>query len=220
MNENNINSITAKNAQGKTSFLETICIALFGEGFPSRHNKVYSSSIICEFPFGFVGRTPSSDIVNQSRRTKSVIHEETFQKLFVSCSLSSNPYVRSLSMGIRSLQLNDCCLLHQKLTKIASESGSGEGDYIDVAGIPNRCESNILMDILRLDFECLGKRLWTTVIVDALLASSKHDAGVRLGHGGSKSHIFTSVGKKETTTFLPRTQKDRPHACSLANTKC
>jgi DNA repair exonuclease SbcCD ATPase subunit len=46
--QNNINSITAKNALGKTSFLETICIALFGEGFPSRNNKTYSSSIICQ----------------------------------------------------------------------------------------------------------------------------------------------------------------------------
>jgi len=45
--EYTINSISAKNAQGKTSFLETICIALFGEGFPSRNNKNYSSSIIC-----------------------------------------------------------------------------------------------------------------------------------------------------------------------------
>lgn len=59
--ENNINSITAKNAQGKTSFLETICIALFGEGFPSRHNKVYSSSIICQ-------EKPSSE------NAKTIIH--------------------------------------------------------------------------------------------------------------------------------------------------
>jgi DNA repair exonuclease SbcCD nuclease subunit len=46
--EDTINSITAKNAQGKTSFLETICIALFGNGFPSRHNKNHSASIICQ----------------------------------------------------------------------------------------------------------------------------------------------------------------------------
>jgi exonuclease SbcC len=46
--EDNINSINAKNAQGKTSFLETICISLFGSGFPSRHNKNYSASIICQ----------------------------------------------------------------------------------------------------------------------------------------------------------------------------
>jgi hypothetical protein len=162
----------------------------------------YSSSIVCEFPYGFEGQTPSREIVNQSRRKNNVIHEETFQKLFMSCSLSSNPYVRSLSLGIRSLQLNDCSLVHEKLTKIAIESGSREGDNIDVAGIPNRCESNILMDILRLDFECIGKRLWTTVIVDTLLASSKHDAGVRLGHGGPKSHIFSSI-EKESRYMLP-----------------
>lgn len=42
-----IYSISAKNGMGKTSFLETICIALYGEGFPSRFNKTYSASIIC-----------------------------------------------------------------------------------------------------------------------------------------------------------------------------
>jgi DNA repair exonuclease SbcCD ATPase subunit/DNA repair exonuclease SbcCD nuclease subunit len=47
-NLDNISAITANNACGKSSFLETICIALFGEGFPSRHNKTYSASIICQ----------------------------------------------------------------------------------------------------------------------------------------------------------------------------
>lgn len=42
-----INSISAKNGVGKTSFLEVICIALYGEGFPSRSNKTFSASIIC-----------------------------------------------------------------------------------------------------------------------------------------------------------------------------
>ena len=43
-----ISSINAKNGNGKTSFLETICIALFGEGFPSRTNKQFASSIISQ----------------------------------------------------------------------------------------------------------------------------------------------------------------------------
>lgn len=46
--DKNIVCIGGKNGSGKTSFLEIICIALFGTSFPSRHNKAYSSSIICQ----------------------------------------------------------------------------------------------------------------------------------------------------------------------------
>lgn len=45
--DNNVHCIGGKNGFGKTSFLETICIALFGEGFPNRSNKQHSAAIIC-----------------------------------------------------------------------------------------------------------------------------------------------------------------------------
>lgn len=44
--DGNINIINGKNGKGKTSFLECICIGLFGEGFPSRTNKNYTASLI------------------------------------------------------------------------------------------------------------------------------------------------------------------------------
>lgn len=44
--ENKITAINARNGHGKTNFLEVVCLALFGEGFPSRVNKKYSTSII------------------------------------------------------------------------------------------------------------------------------------------------------------------------------
>ena len=40
--------INGKNATGKSSLLEVICIALFGENMPSRYNKNNSSAIICQ----------------------------------------------------------------------------------------------------------------------------------------------------------------------------
>ena len=43
----NVCTINAMNGQGKSSFLEVICIALFGEPIPSRFNKENSASIIC-----------------------------------------------------------------------------------------------------------------------------------------------------------------------------
>ena len=42
-----ITILGGQNGQGKTSFLETILISLYGVGFPSRTNKHFSSSIIC-----------------------------------------------------------------------------------------------------------------------------------------------------------------------------
>jgi DNA repair exonuclease SbcCD ATPase subunit len=44
---NGVALLNAKNGYGKSSFLEIICLALFGEGIPSRSSK-NSSSIICQ----------------------------------------------------------------------------------------------------------------------------------------------------------------------------
>jgi len=41
-----VSAIVAKNGCGKSNLLEIICIALYGNGFPSRYNKTYSSCII------------------------------------------------------------------------------------------------------------------------------------------------------------------------------
>ncbi len=47
-NYKKINVINARNGEGKSNFLEIICIALFGEGFPSRYNTNYSADIVCD----------------------------------------------------------------------------------------------------------------------------------------------------------------------------
>jgi len=53
--------LNAKNGTGKSNFFEIICIALFGEGFPSRENANYSAGMICDKkPEGF---SPSTTIV-------------------------------------------------------------------------------------------------------------------------------------------------------------
>jgi DNA repair exonuclease SbcCD nuclease subunit len=44
--DSKVNSIGGENASGKTSFIETIIISLYGTGFPSRTCKQYSASII------------------------------------------------------------------------------------------------------------------------------------------------------------------------------
>lgn len=45
--DSNVMLLNADNGCGKSSFLEIICIGLFGVSIPSRYNKQFSSSIIC-----------------------------------------------------------------------------------------------------------------------------------------------------------------------------
>lgn len=46
--DNNIAIINSPNGFGKSSFLEIVCLSLFGESIPSRYSRDYSSSIICQ----------------------------------------------------------------------------------------------------------------------------------------------------------------------------
>ena len=46
--DKNVSLLNAPNGSGKSAFLEIICLSLFGEGIPSRTNKQFSSSIICQ----------------------------------------------------------------------------------------------------------------------------------------------------------------------------
>ena len=67
-NTKNISVINAKNGNGKSNFFEIICIALFGEGFPSRHNTNYSSTIICDKkPAGIMASTRITFNLNDAR---------------------------------------------------------------------------------------------------------------------------------------------------------
>ncbi|KAL7534798.1 hypothetical protein ACHAXR_010621, partial [Thalassiosira sp. AJA248-18] len=102
----------------------------------------------------------SNGIAHSHKHRDRVVKEETFQKLFSFGLLSANPHVRSLTMAIFSTQLSDCTLAHEKVSSIAIESDS------------SRHLGDVLRQVLQLDFEGLGKRLWTTAIVDVLLASA------------------------------------------------
>ena len=46
--EGNVMLLNAENGHGKSSFLEIIVLGLFGSSIPSRHNKQFSSSVICK----------------------------------------------------------------------------------------------------------------------------------------------------------------------------
>jgi len=66
--QNSISLLNAKNGTGKSNFLEIICIALFGEGFPSRQNTNYSAGIICDKkPAGTRGNTTILFSINNTQ---------------------------------------------------------------------------------------------------------------------------------------------------------
>jgi transformation/transcription domain-associated protein len=123
--------------------------------------------MIQEYPYGVDKSLLMTNYYFRDRIAK----EEAFQKLFVSCLLSGNPYLRSLSMGIISTHCHDCAL-----------DGS----------ISIRCTSDILVGLLHLDYECIGEHLWTTIFIDALLASCRYDAGVLLCCQGLDHQVFTT----------------------------
>ena len=60
--------VNAKNGSGKSNFLEIICIALFGEGFPSRENLNYTVGMICDKkPAGVMANTSIVFSLNDKR---------------------------------------------------------------------------------------------------------------------------------------------------------
>ena len=81
-NTKNISIINAKNGNGKSNFLEIICISLFGKGFPSRENKKYSANIICDKkPNGIMASSSITFTLNkQTYNIKRIIRNNSDKK--------------------------------------------------------------------------------------------------------------------------------------------
>jgi DNA repair exonuclease SbcCD ATPase subunit/DNA repair exonuclease SbcCD nuclease subunit len=87
-----ISIINAKNGSGKSNFLEIICIALFGEGFPSRENPHYTVGIICDKkPAGTMASTSITFSIDDKKysllrvmRPNSNARQINFEKIILS----------------------------------------------------------------------------------------------------------------------------------------
>jgi transformation/transcription domain-associated protein len=170
----------------------------------------YDRSVIESYPFG-VDQNQSASI--RVSPNCSLILEETFQKLFIACLLSANQYIRTLCTATFGMRSSNCILVYEELSKLAIEKGCRKNDNIDVAGIPCREPVHILRQLLCADFECLGGRLWTTVVLDFLLATSTHQGGVRARALGS-----VEDGKEEGfASFMPL---KRGGNCAQENEMC
>lgn len=90
--QHSISLLNAKNGTGKSNFLEIICIALFGEGFPSRQNTNYSAGIICDKkPAGTMANTMILFSINNTQyKLYRVLRQNTntrslnFEKIILS----------------------------------------------------------------------------------------------------------------------------------------
>ena len=150
----------------------------------------YDSSIEQYYPFFREKYTEHN--IPSCKPAKKILNKQLFQKLFTTCLLSANTHIRLWALSIFGTQIDNCVLVHQKLSSTATARGCQKGDTIDVAGIPDRCSRDILHQLLNTDYEGLGSRLWTTVFVDLLLACSKHSGGVHFGRKRSIHQIFMS----------------------------
>lgn len=98
------------------------------------------------------------------------------EKLFVSCFISSNSTVRARAMDILCARF------------ISPSSDAVEATSSDLGAV--------LSQALQLDYEGVGARLWTMVIVDILLSSIRHDnLGVCIGWFATREKIRPYKGQ-------------------------
>lgn len=158
----------------------------------------YDQSIIENHPFG-VDQNQSMSTIHVSSPNYGLVGQEEFQKLFITGLLSANKCIRTLCTAIFCMRSSDSILANGELMKLTIERGVGSNDGVGIAGIPHRELEDILRQLLESDLECIGGRLWTTVMLDVLLATSNHQGGVRAIALGA----VEDVQEGEFAHFLP-----------------
>lgn len=116
-NQNQLSILNAKNGHGKSNFLEVICISIFGEGIPSRFNKNYTSTIICD-------KKPAGTMANTS-----IIFTLNSKKYMLKRVLKNNSDKRSIAFHEVSVSEFDSDTLS---THIIHQGQNAVSQWIDV----------------------------------------------------------------------------------------
>jgi DNA repair exonuclease SbcCD ATPase subunit/DNA repair exonuclease SbcCD nuclease subunit len=90
-NYKSIQVLNARNGDGKSNFLEIICIALFGDGFPSRYNTNYSANVMCD-------KKPAG--IGASTLIQFTLNEQKYE---IERSLRNNTNKRSINFDVVKL---------------------------------------------------------------------------------------------------------------------
>lgn len=160
------------------------------ERLPEISSQALSDMICC------IALTACND--DSSLCMKRISKEETMQKLLVSCLLSANSSIRTLSAD---------------------------------ALLGNNGPSVILSQVLELNFEAVGKRLFTTVLVDSLLRAGKESANtgvhyhchLSLNHNSNTSlpqehmiEVSTHMKDNEYASFMETLLSERASSSSIS----
>jgi hypothetical protein len=109
--------------------------------------------------------------------------ERVMNKIFPICLMSGNLALRSVAVSMFALGVYDYKAVQQMLTSAANYNDREE-DSIGIWGIPGKSPYDIIRQFMQADLEYLGKRMWTVVLLDLLLAVGKHTGGLHCPHRG------------------------------------
>ena len=140
-NYKQINVINARNGEGKSNFLEIICIALFGDGFPSRYNTNYSANIICDKkPLGISASTLIHFTLNG-------------QKYELERSLRNNTNKRSINFDVVKLYS-----VENDRKPIIKQNNVAVNDWVreNIGAIDTYLMSSMLSQNADKDFFCMN----------------------------------------------------------------
>ncbi|KAL3798859.1 hypothetical protein HJC23_004647 [Cyclotella cryptica] len=155
----------------------------------------YYPSLVQEYPFECNTVCPGPFFTTNIKHSSDA-PENVLKKLFSICLMSGNVGLRSIAVSIFAMDINDCAVVYRRLVSLAAKMHCRNGDRIDVVGIPDIHPYKVISLFLNCDLECLGKRLWTVLLVDLLLAVGKHDKGICLRGRWQGGEVSTSDSHK------------------------
>mmetsp|Transcript_19582 Transcript_19582/g.41009 ORF Transcript_19582/g.41009 Transcript_19582/m.41009 type:complete len:1565 (+) Transcript_19582:380-5074(+) len=143
--------------------------------------------------------------ISVSQPSQDILRDQMIRKLFVTCLLSANFRLRSMAVVIFGTEQNEVKVACDSLESICARDVLTGNNSIS-----GRSPFDILRQLLSADYEGLGKRLWTTIFAEILLACSDHSDGAYLACKQSEHQLFEPREKSKTVKrargFLRPTQ--------------
>ena len=109
-------------------------------------------------------------------------------KILPICFMSGNTTIRSMALLIFTTGTQESNFAQQNMPSFAATIPLIQNNHHDVFSIPCKCPHAVISQLLQSNLECIGKRMWTVVLVDLLLAIGRQDGALHLVNQGSLSH--------------------------------